>query len=460
MEKQAIKADGFSKLAYQMQVDDLPTFGRHWIMSLPQWKEMRQDLWQMLFQRKPELHELEKIEPQYRFSALVCAAMNQLREYRDIHAVTAGDDVKATEATMLLAEKASKWVDELKDRMKRMKKPKGAGSGAGGPMIPLPWGIEGDADETGDLMRQIIRDDLRQAGKELDEIESCVGAAGVTGKDGGELNAEERLKLGRSLRDSAAMKMLAEYVGRLERASKAIRQSTIDPGVSEVTDIEVGADIPRFLSSELLGLAEGDEAELAFFRKFTERQVLQYKLRSVEPLDKGPMVVCFDVSPSMMGHREMWAKAVALALATVCREQKRNLHVIAFESHIRREWSMPGGVVSLEQFTSIAQFGTSGGTDFEPPLRKAVKVISEDTKFQKADIVFITDGEAVLNNGFVRWFEEQRQALHFRLWAVAIDCGNAPTLDKIADDLALVQGTNDREALNMIFGRATIAAKA
>ena len=454
LQKQAVKSDATARLSYELAVEGVSQLNKHWLGRIDTWPELQRDLWTALYRRSPEVRPTEEMEMRYRFNGMVAREMVGLREFRDLHATTAGNDVLATEALAILAEHAGKWADELRARLKRTKALQGnPGPGA----IPLPWGLECDESLAADEVRGILRDDLDRVNREIDEIESCVKASGVETKDDGSpLTAEERLNLGRSLRGNERFRMLAEYVGRMERAARTYRESTIEPGIAEVADVELGAEITRLLPSEFLGMAEGGDLELTFLRRFVERQTLQYKLRSTEPLAHGPMIVCIDTSGSMAGHREMWAKAVALALATVCKEQRRDLHVMCWHYSVVREWSLPVGRIGLEAFTQIASQPADGGdTRFEPPLTRAADLIEQSEALGKADVVFITDGQSFVNDAWRRGYNARKEKLGFRVWGVAIDCGNASVLDSLSDDLARVSGYEDGAALEMVFGRAT-----
>ena len=60
--------------------------------------------------------------------------------------------------------------------------------------------------------------------------------------------------------------------------------------------------------------------------------MLQYRLREDEQKGKGPMVVCIDVSSSMQGDKELWAKAVSLTLMDIARRQRRLFRAVLFSS--------------------------------------------------------------------------------------------------------------------------------
>ncbi len=65
-------------------------------------------------------------------------------------------------------------------------------------------------------------------------------------------------------------------------------------------------------------LALSDEIlELDWMRRFSEQNLLQYDLRGTEPTQRGGILIAEDGSGSMAGEREIWAKAIGLALLKI-----------------------------------------------------------------------------------------------------------------------------------------------
>jgi hypothetical protein len=69
-----------------------------------------------------------------------------------------------------------------------------------------------------------------------------------------------------------------------------------------------------------------------FTRRFLDGQLLLYSLRGIEEKGRGPVIVCLDGSSSMMGDKEIWAKALTLTLLEIARRQRRLFRSICFSS--------------------------------------------------------------------------------------------------------------------------------
>ncbi|MFZ0889392.1 MAG: VWA domain-containing protein, partial [Candidatus Binataceae bacterium] len=218
-------------------------------------------------------------------------------------------------------------------------------------------------------------------------------------------------------------------------------------------DIERGADIGRLIPAELLALHHPALAR-DFRRRLLEGTVLQYRLRDDEQKGRGPMVVCVDVSSSMEGQKELWAKAVSLTLADIARRQRRLVRAVMFSSgdkslkvldlnHKRRYQP------ELAKVMEMAEYFPGGGTDFEQPLDAAIELI-EDKQLKRADIVIITDGESQVGPEFLARLRESKDRLEFKIFAVLIDIGSSElsTLARFSDKVTSVskltaQGARD-----------------
>src|SRR5271168_2889742 len=154
--------------------------------------------------------------------------------------------------------------------------------------------------------------------------------------------------------------------------TRALNRKTLERGVAEAYDIELGAEIGRLIPAELLAMHH-PVLRRDFHRRILEGSVMQYRLRDDEQKGKGPMVVCIDVSSSMEGEKEMWSKAVALTLMDIARRQRRLFRAVMFSSgdvslkvlDLNRERRYQP---DLNKVVEMAEYFPGGGTDFETPI--------------------------------------------------------------------------------------------
>lgn len=307
------------------------------------------------------------------------------------------------------------------------------------------------------VIRTALRKACEAAQEEIEEANRTLRAftygsqAGVPVR----MPLEQRRKFAELLKANPKLKDIAKRLGRLRRIADARQHTKTDRAREEVHDVEQGADLDRLLPSEAVALAAEDEVLAVYaFGKYTERRLLQYKLRGREKQGRGPIVVCFDESGSMQGDPEFWQKAVGLALLDVALRQKRSWAAVHFDEEVHRidlwenkqasimHYQGGRGAPRIEHKASAAELVidtcthfTGGGTNFEKPLRTAAQVI-EHSDYQRADVLMITDGNAPLSPDFVKEFLAVKARKQFRLYVVTVgSVGNLDHVRAIADQV-------------------------
>lgn len=316
------------------------------------------------------------------------------------------------------AEELREEIDALEDAASR------AEEEADAMIAGIPSGLEeslrGEADALPD--RLAAQDEALQA------FGDQVGAPGET-------PAQEKLELGEELLDNRKLQLLAKMVGVFREFALAERRRRPTRRAIELTDVERGADLGHVLPSELVALRHPALGRL-FRRAFLERSLLQVRLETDGEAGRGPVVVCLDVSSSMQGPREMWAKAVTLTLLELARRQRRAFQVLCFSAGrgAVTAFDLLSGCraptrkspVSQADLVRFASFFPGGGTDYEQPLARALETIQGSGR-RRADIVFVTDGEAHVNPAWLATFLEEKRRLDFRIFTVLIDLAGEQT---------------------------------
>ncbi len=273
---------------------------------------------------------------------------------------------------------------------------------------------------------------------------------------GGRVAAGARLELGRRLARNKKLGELARMVGRFKQDARALKRKTLERGVAEAYDIELGSELGRLIPAELLAMHH-PVLKRDFHRRVLEGTVLQYRLRDDEQKGKGPMVVCIDVSSSMQGDKEMWSKAVALTLMDIARRQRRLFRAVMFSSgpgslkvlDLNRERRYQP---DLNKVVEMAEYFPGGGTDFESPIDAAVELLGEK-KLKRGDIVIITDGESQVSPEWLARLKERKDELDFSIFAVLVDVGSAEmsSLAQFADRITSVKRISDEHARDIFL---------
>ena len=276
-------------------------------------------------------------------------------------------------------------------------------------------------DEQQGSIGRALRQGLEQATEQAQEDQRMAQTFGVGTGDGKPVDGRQRMQLAEALHDNPKIREIAKMAGRMQMISLNKRRNRTKHPPTEIVDVTIGNDLANVLPSELLLLAD-PATEDEFILKYAEHRLLQYDLRGFEREGQGPIVICIDESGSTEGTVEAWEKGIALSLFAIARREKRAFAVVHFgsESEIEvRKWARSKDTTPIE-LVEMAQHFFNGGTDFESPLREAVKVM-DDTDFKKGDIVFLTDGEAYVSDEFLNGeFARVKREKEFNVISVVI----------------------------------------
>jgi uncharacterized protein with von Willebrand factor type A (vWA) domain len=440
--------------------ESFPAFGR--------------EIFGRLFSPKKE-ERVEQVRPEDAWQVRAHDELSELPGWSSLVKRATGDTLLAATAATAMAEKVlanlpaptSKVADAdaLRRRVRGLLHMvrEGIGDGAELQVLITQARAEGQAAVANanayanELDESVLRDALRAAvtaaHTQLDEVEAEL--SGFCGWGQGTMRAggdgDEKAKLAAALKQSEKLQRLGVMAGRMRRIAMLKRRSRSSHARDEVSDIERGSDLGRVLPSELVKLTDPMLA-VDFARAFVEGTLVQYRLHGRERQGRGPVVICVDSSGSMEGEREVWSKAVALALMQLALADKRRCRIVQFDDGVRRvDDFLPGRVDAASVMAAMAPF-FGGGTDFEEPLSKAMEAITEDTGLRRADVVLITDGEAIVTDGFRASWAEAKRKHEVTVFAVAIGGTVPAVLHQVADHvLALKELTDDNDALQVLF---------
>lgn len=214
--------------------------------------------------------------------------------------------------------------------------------------------------------------------------------------------------------------------GNAEEEKNSKKEIIMEMSQNEVFGIHKSNDITRLLPSELV-LFENEELENLFYAKMYENSLLTYEIAGEDKKEKdkeeieykkGPVVACVDTSGSMRGNPIKKARALLLAISKILQTEKRKMYVILFGSAGQiLEFKMENEkeIADLLKFLN-QEF--NGGTDFNTPLKKAIKIIENEKNYEKSDILFVTDGLCSLNDENRKIVESKKKKLNFKIFTV------------------------------------------
>ena len=321
--------------------------------------------------------------------------------------------------------------------------------------------------ESGELAVAQVRADAREAAADADaELAAeatAVRAWGVGEAEWQRLDAGERMRLAGKLR-GGKLAAFAALIGRFKQMAAAQRSHRVEHARGEYVGVTLGDDLGSLVPDEFVNLAL-PALRVVFAVRFAEERLMVFEQRGEEHEGQGAVIALIDCSHSMKrldGNgitREAYAKALALALLDQARAATpaRDFAAIAFSKQPEPAICFPAsGPVRLEDKVAMAETFPGGGTDFQSPLDAAVELLEADyntTGRRKADLVFITDGIAAVEEDWLRDWRAVKKRLGFRCFGVAIGDEAEPegVLEEICDDVRQIEDLTDTRATADLF---------
>jgi uncharacterized protein with von Willebrand factor type A (vWA) domain len=322
--------------------------------------------------------------------------------------------------------------------------------------------LEAGREERLSAIRQAARQGISEAIAEAGATQNALAAFGCSrnGGDGDgqrELNAEEKFALAERVLRSPKLRTIAEMSGRFKRIALSVQKTKVDYPPSQITSITIGADLAHVLPGELALLADAATEDL-FFLKFAERRLLQYELIGQEPEGRGPIILALDESGSMKNFcglmtKEVWSKAVMLALLSIARLQKRDYAVIHFSGAGNLHIDLfPKGKSAPDEVIACAEHFFNRGTVFDEWMEKALEMVDQ-AAFEKADVVCVSDGLTGIASAMQEEWQKRRAVRGMRAYSVLVGTRQGEELLQAISDVVFVLDdlAADLPALKTIF---------
>ncbi|HEX9440487.1 MAG TPA: hypothetical protein VF909_12440, partial [Roseiflexaceae bacterium] len=214
--------------------------------------------------------------------------------------------------------------------------------------------IAAQAEPIEDTTRRAARAGMRAAAEQIEAATAAIKTFGGgygpgMGLENGALTTKEKIALASQVGRSRRLKQVAALCGRLTRIALHVQSTRVQYPPDEIADITYGSDIGHVLPSELALLAD-PTLELLFFHRYAEGQLMQYELAGNEKQGQGPIILAVDTSGSMTESlggiaKDVWAKAVMLALMAIARLQERDMVAFLFSgsAHELTRFDFPKG---------------------------------------------------------------------------------------------------------------------
>ena len=305
-------------------------------------------------------------------------------------------------------------------------------------------------------MKASAWDSVLAAHNDLNQAKKAADAFGLGwGNESGQASSIENLdgivELSEHIRDHEGLQGLLDTLGWVEEMAQSIKEE-VSSGQHYFTHYERGSlDLERLADEEYLYLASDvEEIRLGFFARAIDGDVLLKHYEGEDELGKGPFVFVYDTSGSIKPYRTVLA-AIILSLLKAAREEGRRFVAIPFSGPGDFQVFDPGPDPTPAQLLELVKFGYWGGTEPYLPLEAALEIIRTDESMQKADILFLTDGEfAYPPDDFLRNLDRTRKEIGVSLVSLVLFTSNQQC-ELFSDRVVSTMRLDDRGSVRMVF---------
>ena len=338
----------------------------------PNYLPLLSDVFSSFFQNKARLKQNPPRETEENREIMETAL--GLKEYEELHSVSRLDFFASAAATRAFSDQIQKLIKDKKEENEKDPQSGKANENKG------PLGVDPDT------LRWAIRRSLK---KGLEEAQDAKQAVETFGREEGGIKRipiTEQFRLADLLGKNPKIKEIVKMLGRMRLEALSIKRSRITHSATVRRGVEtVGIEgIDRVLPDELAALAIGEEGEKLFLKKLLDEDLLAYNYKNPVDETHGPILIAVDGSGSMAGHKEIWAKALAIATVLQAKKEKRKSNGIIFGASEQEIFE-----IEVNKLEDLATASFHMGTNFGPPLRWAQHKFNEQPR---ADLFFITDG--------------------------------------------------------------------
>lgn len=275
-----------------------------------------------------------------------------------------------------------------------------------------------------------IIDNAQKESEDLEEsLATLAGSEERSGSHAGRV-AQKRA-LAKKLRTNRQLQRICKKLGAIKQAwATRKRAKKARASYEEIVGATFSNNVLKAFPTEL-ALASSDAGKKLFALKYSQRTLLTkaYDAKRTD-LDKGPICLYIDTSGSMMGERETWAKAVALAVIEHATEEKRNVEVHLFDNRIGHSEYFKNNSNVQQALDFVMSWSLGGGTSFESVLLHA----GSRKLDAAADILMITDGHSSTSASARQRFQTFRETTGTQMTTILIGSSTDSRECKIFSD--------------------------
>lgn len=381
------------------------------------------DLHAGLYKPDPQLLPEDQVPATARWQRDVVARSWEGREWAQTRDASVLDEVLSAVGTLATGQAALEWLEERTKPLRPASGDQGAPAGRQGEG-EATQAVPGDTQPgmTPQEMRVLARAVRHAAKEEVAETQQALAAWGIDPGELRRLPLGQRIELAQRLTREKELTDLAPVVGAMRALAAGLHRRRVTARPAEIVGVETGRDVRRLLPAELARLAH-PVLRYEAMRRLASGQMLQWRKAARERQGRGPLIVLCDASGSTQGRQELLIKGIALGLVEIARRQRRNFAGVVFGSKDEiATFEFPAGRADPEVLLGFATTFFSGGTDWESPLREALR-LQALSPHRQGDVVLITDGLCALTEALTAGLAVEKKARDLRIVGVLAQAG-------------------------------------
>lgn len=291
--------------------------------------------------------------------------------------------------------------------------------------------------------------DAKEEVEALGEMQCALGCGMEEGDPGSDLEREQIAEMFHKVKNDPNLRAIMNAAGRYIRVAKSKQRQKVVQGYDDMIGVELSGDISRMIPSEAVRLMDED-FELDALRRIAENGVLSREYRGIEPVGKGPIIVCVDESGSMAGKKIHEAKGFALGMAWVARHQKRWVCLIGYSGSEQGNLLMipPNQTKDTELMSWLVHF-YGRGTHMDVPLVEMPTTYWNQMPVEairgKVDLILITDEICRVPKKMEEDFNAWKKRERVRCITLVIGGKGTGELGRVSDEIHCMEGFNIQE---------------
>ncbi len=451
LSKEVVEKDFYDELVYERAtkaselLKNLPSN-----LNFPTADVLPKDVFFTLYKVMPTLKEDDDVHPAYLFNKTLLEKAMETEEYERLKKMTTLDWVNSTIATIHFTKYVVEELSKDENALNTLNElcnlnanellnglspaPHDPNSNERSARLDVPNLKKTVEEALGESAVKVLKEALK---KTADDLSLCRGYDDSPSSPI-RVSPNEKIILAEELAKNSKLKEILKMLGKIKRLESASRLVRVKR--AELAGVTLGKDLSKALPSEVAKLNH-PALKYDVLSKFSGGRLLVYDDESSEK-SSGNFVACLDLSGSMEGARELWAKAVVLAAAANAYGQGKKCKVVLFSERVK-------DVADFEPTLRFAKWLAStfynGGTNFEEPLEVATKNLNDDS-----DVLFVTDGECEVSDEFLDEFTKAKKAKDFKVVTVLIHARETDAVKAISDEIVSVTELSEKEAVNAL----------